>query len=166
LHNAKELFVLQARHRVEELIPPGWQYEQECFVYKALFSHAIYGTYEGFSKVVLDFILLQAVVFECLAVDTAAKAASMCVCENDLSSPNNSYDTTSSLPGLQQWWERRMSSVDDRLTDDLYLDILARRVTSTQCYVGGVMVVVVMMVMVVVVMSVRGVGSIPARGTR
>jgi hypothetical protein len=42
---------------VEELMAPGWQYEQSyCSVCKALFNHAIYGIYEGFYQVVLDFL--------------------------------------------------------------------------------------------------------------
>jgi hypothetical protein len=39
---------MQARHLVEELIPPGWQNEQACSVCKTLFNHAIYEIYEGF----------------------------------------------------------------------------------------------------------------------
>jgi hypothetical protein len=43
---------MQARHLVEELIPPGWQYEQACSVCKAVSNHAIkiYGIYVGFVR--------------------------------------------------------------------------------------------------------------------
>jgi hypothetical protein len=52
----KIMVVMQARHLVHKLIPPGWQYEQACSVCTDLFNHAIYGIYEGFYQVVLDFI--------------------------------------------------------------------------------------------------------------
>jgi hypothetical protein len=45
-----------ARHLVYKLIPPCRQYEPACSVCTALFNHAIYGIYEGFYQVVLDFI--------------------------------------------------------------------------------------------------------------
>jgi hypothetical protein len=50
------MVLLQARHLVAELIPPGLQYEQACSGFKALINHAIYGIYEGFYLVVLNFI--------------------------------------------------------------------------------------------------------------
>jgi hypothetical protein len=53
---------MQARHLVYKLIPPAWQYEQACSVCKVLFNHAIYGIYEGFHTVVLDFIWVVNVI--------------------------------------------------------------------------------------------------------
>jgi hypothetical protein len=50
------MVLMQARHLVEELIPPGWQYEQARSVCKALVYHAVYGIYAGFYQVVLIFI--------------------------------------------------------------------------------------------------------------
>jgi hypothetical protein len=46
---------MQARHLVNKLIPPDWQYEPACSVCEALCNHAIYGINEGFYHVVLDF---------------------------------------------------------------------------------------------------------------
>jgi hypothetical protein len=47
---------MHGRHIVHKRIPLGWQYEHVCSVCKAVFNHAIYGIYEGFYPVVLDFI--------------------------------------------------------------------------------------------------------------
>jgi hypothetical protein len=45
----KIMVVIQARHLVYKLMPPGWQYEQACSVCKL---YAIY----GINQAVLDFI--------------------------------------------------------------------------------------------------------------
>jgi hypothetical protein len=50
------MVLLQAKHFVEKLIPPGWQHEQACSVCKPLFDYAIYGIYECFHHVVFEFI--------------------------------------------------------------------------------------------------------------
>jgi hypothetical protein len=54
---------MQARHLVHKLIPPGWQYEQTCFVCTALFNHAIYEIYEGFYQVVPNFMCVVYIMF-------------------------------------------------------------------------------------------------------
>jgi hypothetical protein len=43
--HTKIMVLMQARHLVEKLIPPGLQYEQACPVCKTLFNHAIDGKY-------------------------------------------------------------------------------------------------------------------------
>jgi hypothetical protein len=53
---SKIMVLVQARHLMHKLTPPGWQYEQACSFCKALFNHATYGIYEGFNQVVIDFI--------------------------------------------------------------------------------------------------------------
>ena len=53
----------------------------------------------------------------------------MCVCSEQLSNPATYWDVTSeSMTQLINWWQLRMACPDDNfpLTDDLYLDIVAR----------------------------------------
>jgi hypothetical protein len=50
---------MQAKHLVEELMPPGWQHEQACSVCKASFNHTIDEIYERFYHMVLNFIWVE-----------------------------------------------------------------------------------------------------------
>jgi hypothetical protein len=96
----KIMMLMQARHLVHKLIPPGWQYKQARPVCKALFNHAIYGIYEGFYQAVLDFIWV--VYFTVLYVLFG-------VCRRGLACVRCAVNT---LPALPAW--RSTSSYTDR----------------------------------------------------
>ena len=72
-------------------------------------------------------IFLQALC-RCLGAGNAADAVRLCCCSDQLSDPATYWDVTPAvLSQLTSWWQHRVTStVDTQLTDDLYLDILAR----------------------------------------
>ena len=56
-------------------------------------------------------------------------AIQMCVCSEQVSDPETYWDVTpETLAELTIWWEHRMACPEDdfQMTDDLYLDIVAR----------------------------------------
>ena len=64
----------------------------------------------------------------CLSVVNAADAVQLCCCSDQLSDAAAYWDVTpADLSQLTSWWQRRVACpVGTQLTDDLYLDILAR----------------------------------------
>ena len=64
----------------------------------------------------------------CLGAVNAADAVQLCCCSDQLSDAATYWDMmTADLSQLTSWWQRRVTcTVDMQLTDDLYLDILAR----------------------------------------
>ncbi|XP_070210200.1 uncharacterized protein [Littorina saxatilis] len=86
--------------------------------------------------------LLQAVC-QSLVADTTAKAVQLCCCSDQLSQPASYWDVTDDvLSQLSTWWQHRMPCTPDtQLTDEQYLDIVARFVgpattVSVPCYNG------------------------------
>ncbi|XP_070203156.1 uncharacterized protein [Littorina saxatilis] len=86
--------------------------------------------------------MLQAVC-QSLGAVNAADAIQLCCCSEQLSQPASYWHVTPAvLSQLSTWWQHRMAcTVDTRLTDQLYLDIVARFVgpatmVSVPCYNG------------------------------
>ncbi|XP_070203152.1 uncharacterized protein [Littorina saxatilis] len=86
--------------------------------------------------------MLQAVC-QSLGAANAADAIQLCCCSDQLSQPASYWHVTPAvLSQLSTWWQHRMAcTVDTRLTDQLYLDIVARFVgpatmVSVPCYNG------------------------------
>ncbi|XP_070200871.1 uncharacterized protein [Littorina saxatilis] len=86
--------------------------------------------------------LLQAVC-QSLGAANAAEAVQLCCCSDQLSQPASYWHVTPAvLSQLSTWWQHRMAcTVDARLTDQLYLDMVARFVgpattVSVPCYNG------------------------------
>ena len=65
-----------------------------------------------------------------LGAINAADAVQLCCCSDQLSDPAAYWDVTpTALSQLTSWWQHRMACTTDTcLTDDIYLDILARQV--------------------------------------
>ncbi|XP_025112597.1 uncharacterized protein LOC112575164 [Pomacea canaliculata] len=66
---------------------------------------------------------------ECVNVKATDDPTHLCLCSNHLSNPCAPWDIdTSVMSHLRNWWERLMnqSDVDSNMTDDLYLDMIAR----------------------------------------
>ena len=63
-----------------------------------------------------------------LGAGNTADAVLLCCCADQLSDPANYWDVTpAALSKLTTWWQHRMAcTVDKVMTDDLYLDIVAR----------------------------------------
>ncbi len=63
-----------------------------------------------------------------LGAGSAADAVQLCCCSDQLSDPATYWDVTPAvLSQLTSWWQHRVTcTTDASLTDDLYLDILAR----------------------------------------
>ena len=63
-----------------------------------------------------------------LGAGNTADAVLLCCCADQLSDPATYWDVTpAALSKLTTWWQHRMASkVDEVMTDDLYLDIVAR----------------------------------------
>jgi hypothetical protein len=61
-------------------------------------------------------------------VEDAEEAVQMCVLADQLSDPETYWDVTpTSMGQLTRWWLHRMAcGVDVQLTDDQYLNIVAR----------------------------------------
>ncbi|XP_070206605.1 uncharacterized protein [Littorina saxatilis] len=90
----------------------------------------------------LTLSLLQAMCRSLGAANTA-EAVQLCCCSDQLSQPASYWHVTPSvLSQLSTWWQHRMAcTVDTLLTDDKYLDIVARFVgpattVSVPCYNG------------------------------
>ncbi|XP_070199053.1 uncharacterized protein [Littorina saxatilis] len=86
---------------------------------------------------------LEQAVCQSLGAANAAEAVQLCCCSDQLSQPASYWHVTPAvLSQLSTWWQHRMScTVDARLTDQHYLDIVARFVgpattVSVPCYNG------------------------------
>ncbi|XP_070200866.1 uncharacterized protein [Littorina saxatilis] len=86
---------------------------------------------------------LQQAVCQSLGAANAAEAVQLCCCSDQLSQPALYWHVTPAvLSQLSTWWQHRMAcTVDARLTDQLYLDMVARFVgpattVSVPCYNG------------------------------
>ncbi|XP_070203326.1 uncharacterized protein [Littorina saxatilis] len=84
---------------------------------------------------------LKQVVCQSLGAANTAEAVQLCCCSDQLSQPASYWHVTPAvLSQLSTWWQHRMAcTVDTRLTDQLYLDIVARFVgpattVSVPCY--------------------------------
>ena len=62
------------------------------------------------------------------AAESGVDVTELCVCSDHLSDPDTFWHVTPAvLSQLAAWWQRRMASVvDQHMTDQLYLDIVAR----------------------------------------
>ncbi|KAK7094316.1 hypothetical protein V1264_007956 [Littorina saxatilis] len=71
---------------------------------------------------------LDQAVCRSLGAGSAAEAVQLCCCSDQLSQPASYWDVTPAvLSQLTSWWQHRMAcTVDTLLTDDKYLDIVAR----------------------------------------
>ncbi|XP_070203098.1 uncharacterized protein [Littorina saxatilis] len=71
---------------------------------------------------------LQQAVCQSLGAANTTQAVQLCCCSDQLSQPASYWHVTPAvLSQLSTWWQHRMgSTVDTRLTDQLYLDIVAR----------------------------------------
>ncbi|KAK7106665.1 hypothetical protein V1264_017893 [Littorina saxatilis] len=83
----------------------------------------------------------QQAVCQSLGAANTAEAIQLCCCSDQLSQPVSYWHVTPAvLSQLSTWWQHRMTcAVDTRLTDQLYLDIVARFVgpattVSVPCY--------------------------------
>ena len=67
-------------------------------------------------------------VCRCLGAGSTTDAVQLCCCSDQLSDPAKHWDVTpDALSRLTTWWQHRMAcTMDTVLTDDLYLDIMAR----------------------------------------
>ncbi|XP_070201261.1 uncharacterized protein [Littorina saxatilis] len=86
---------------------------------------------------------LEQAVCQSLGAANTAEAVQLCCCSDQLSQPASYWHVTPAvLSQLSTWWQHRMAcTVDTRLTDQLYLDIVARFVgpattVSVPCYNG------------------------------
>ncbi|XP_070202845.1 uncharacterized protein [Littorina saxatilis] len=86
---------------------------------------------------------LKQAVCQSLGAANTAEAVQLCCCSDQLSQPASYWHVTPAvLSQLSTWWQHRMAcrpTVDTRLTDQLYLDIVARFVgpattVSVPCY--------------------------------
>ncbi|XP_070203221.1 uncharacterized protein [Littorina saxatilis] len=84
---------------------------------------------------------LEQAVCQSLGAANTAEAVQLCCCSDQLSQPASYWHVTPAvLSQLSTWWQHRMAcTVDTRLTDQLYLDIVARFVgpattVSVPCY--------------------------------
>ncbi|XP_070201271.1 uncharacterized protein [Littorina saxatilis] len=84
---------------------------------------------------------LEQAVCQSLGAANTAEALKLCCCSDQLSQPASYWHVTPAvLSQLSTWWQHRMAcTVDTRLTDQLYLDIVARFVgpattVSVPCY--------------------------------
>ncbi|XP_070203660.1 uncharacterized protein [Littorina saxatilis] len=84
---------------------------------------------------------LEQAVCQSLGAANSAEAVQLCCCSDQLSQPASYWHVTPAvLSQLSTWWQHRMAcTVDTRLTDQLYLDIVARFVgpattVSVPCY--------------------------------
>ncbi|KAK7106609.1 hypothetical protein V1264_017842 [Littorina saxatilis] len=84
---------------------------------------------------------LQQAVCQSLGAANTAEAIQLCCCSDQLSQPASYWHVTPAvLSQLSTWWQHRMAcTVDTRLTDQLYLDIVARFIgpattVSVPCY--------------------------------
>ncbi|XP_070203703.1 uncharacterized protein [Littorina saxatilis] len=71
---------------------------------------------------------LQQAVCQSLGAANTTQAVQLCCCSDQLSQPASYWHVTPAvLSQLSTWWQHRMAcAVDTRLTDQLYLDIVAR----------------------------------------
>ncbi|XP_070203697.1 uncharacterized protein [Littorina saxatilis] len=71
---------------------------------------------------------LQQAVCQSLGAANTAQAVQLCCCSDQLSQPASYWHVTPAvLSQLSTWWQHSMAcTVDTRLTDQLYLDIVAR----------------------------------------
>ncbi|XP_070202906.1 uncharacterized protein [Littorina saxatilis] len=84
---------------------------------------------------------LEQAVCQSLGAANTAEAVQLCCCSDQLSQPASYWHVTPAvLSQLSTWWQHRMArTVDTQLTDQLYLDIVARFVgpattVSVPCY--------------------------------
>ncbi|KAK7105175.1 uncharacterized protein [Littorina saxatilis] len=84
---------------------------------------------------------LEQAVCQSLGAANTAEALKLCCCSDQLSQPASYWHVTPAvLSQLSTWWQHRMAcTVDTQLTDQLYLDIVARFVgpattVSVPCY--------------------------------
>ncbi|KAK7106745.1 uncharacterized protein [Littorina saxatilis] len=84
---------------------------------------------------------LEQALCQSLGAANSAEAVQLCCCSDQLSQPASYWHVTPAvLSQLSTWWQHRMAcTVDTRLTDQLYLDIVARFVgpattVSVPCY--------------------------------
>ncbi|XP_070202836.1 uncharacterized protein [Littorina saxatilis] len=84
---------------------------------------------------------LEQAVCQSLGAANTAEAVQLCCCSDQLSQPASYWHVTPAvLSQLSTWWQHRVAcTVDTRLTDQLYLDIVARFVgpgttVSVPCY--------------------------------
>ncbi|XP_070203630.1 uncharacterized protein [Littorina saxatilis] len=82
-------------------------------------------------------------VCQSLGAANTAECVQLCCCSDQLSQPASYWHVTPAvLSQLSTWWQHRMAcTVDTRLTDQLYLDIVARFIgpattVSVPCYNG------------------------------
>ncbi|KAK7098194.1 uncharacterized protein [Littorina saxatilis] len=87
---------------------------------------------------------LEQAVCQSLGAANATEAVQLCCCSDQLSQPASYWHVTPAvLSQLSTWWQHRMAcTVDARLTDQHYLDIVARFVgpattVSVPCYNGA-----------------------------
>ncbi|XP_070184409.1 uncharacterized protein [Littorina saxatilis] len=87
---------------------------------------------------------LEEAVCRSLGAGNASEAVHLCCCSDQLSQPASYWHVTPGvLSQLSTWWQHRMAcTVDTLLTDDKYLDIVARFVgpattVSVPCYNGA-----------------------------
>ncbi|KAK7094315.1 uncharacterized protein [Littorina saxatilis] len=107
------------RHLVSD-VSPGMT------VRKALFLP--YVSTEQLERVLDNDPQLEQAVCRSLGAGSAAEASQLCCCSDQLSQPASYWDVTPAvLSQLSTWWQHRMAcTVDTLLTDDKYLDIVAR----------------------------------------
>ncbi|XP_070203708.1 uncharacterized protein [Littorina saxatilis] len=112
---------VHARHMVSDIAP-------DLTVRKTLFLPYV-------SQAQLQRILdddnnskLQQAVCQSLGAANTTQAVQLCCCSDQLSQPASYWHVTPAvLSQLSTWWQHRMAcTVDTRLTDQLYLDIVAR----------------------------------------
>ncbi|XP_070207914.1 uncharacterized protein [Littorina saxatilis] len=122
------------RHLVSD-VSPG------LTVRKALFLP--YVSTEQLERVLDNDPQLKQAVCRSLGAGSAAEASQLCCCSDQLSQPASYWHGTPAvLSQLSTWWQHRMAcSVYTLLTDDKYLDIVARFVgpattVSVPCYNG------------------------------
>ena len=66
-------------------------------------------------------------VCACLGAATAADAAALACCRDDLVLPRAEADVTPAvMQPLVAWWARLMGAPDPLMTDQLYLEMLVR----------------------------------------
>ncbi|XP_070206589.1 uncharacterized protein [Littorina saxatilis] len=129
-------YEVHARHMVSDITP-------SLTVRKTLFLPYV-------SRAQLQRILddennakLQQALWGSLGAPNTAKAVQLCCCSDQLSQPASYWHVTPAvLSQLSTWWQHRMAcTVDTLLSDDKYLDIVARFVgpattVSVHCYNG------------------------------
>ncbi|XP_070208129.1 uncharacterized protein [Littorina saxatilis] len=122
------------RHLVSD-VSPGMTVRKTLFL--------PYVSTEQLERVLDNDPQLEKAVCQSLGAANAAEAVQLCCCSDQLSQPASYWHVTPAvLSQLSTWWQHRMAChVDTLLTDDKYLDIVARFVgpattVSVPCYNG------------------------------